>query len=546
MSDSLDLLRYFTVPTPWAHQVRGVAETIETLKTAASCTLCCGTGGGKTIMAMALINYYSSLGMKCSFFTNRKLLTAQTSKNFAKGGIEAGVRAASLPEQRNLELDVQISSMQSEISWCGKYGYEALHKADFVIIDEAHMMASGGSLKIIKQLLAIGAKVVLLTATPIGLSHITPNLIVAAQNSELRQCGALVPAIVKCLHEMDCSRVRKVKHEYDMGDFVKRCWSQAIVGYVYEDWKRFNPDSRMTLVFAPSVPESIGLAHRFHDKGVPVAHIDAKQVYVDGELSNDDAKGTKRNTVMERWRSGELKVVFNCEVLREGIDVTELFHLILARPLGSFKDYVQTVGRVLRRSDATPDNVLITDHCGNVWNHLSPNANIDWHELYAMEEKEIVEKLEARRRDAQENETPVVCPKCGTTVRSGGKCPPPPMGCGESIQTNNPNKIRFVYQQDGELITLTDKDLAPKGKREKKNLTTEQRAWNQIFWAAKKSNKQTGMTFSQARGLFFRRIGKPLPRGLPLTPKHDLDWNRRIRDVDFRDLVPDRSYSKKV
>lgn len=529
--------QYFTVPNPWAHQIRGVDRTLNMLESVQSCTLCSGTGSGKTVMAMALINKWASEGSRVSFYTNRKLLTHQSSLNFTRNSIDAGVRAASMLDKLDLEKSVQISSMQSEISWLKKHGQESLHQADYVVVDEAHMMATGGSLKVIKQHIEMGAKVVLLSATPIGLSHITPNLIIAAKNSELRKCGALVMAYVKCIHELDVSRVKRVKNDYHMGSFVEQCWSQAIVGHVYNDWKRFNPDGRMTLVFAPSVAESRAVAAHFESQGVTAAHLDAQEIYWNGQYIKDNAKGERRKELLAAWRNGNPRVLVNYEVMREGLDVPELYHLVLLRPFGSLKDYIQVVGRVLRKSQATPDHVIITDHCGNYWQHGSPNQDIDWNEFYFLQEKEILEKQDRKRLERKEEEVAAVCPKCGTILKYG-KCPPAPIGCGEEITVNNPRKLRFVYQQNGQLKEIDESELVRKPRKQNQT-SPEQQAWNAIFWAARKSqdSRVSSRTFRSGRELYRQRTGKPLPSKLSLLPKYDEDWDRRIRDVDFVDLT---------
>jgi superfamily II DNA or RNA helicase len=359
--------------TPWDHQRRAIPEILKRLRTHSAITVCMPTGAGKSNVSTALINLVGKCNGTASLFTNRKMLTKQTAENLTRSGVSYGVRAASMGHLMNLKQPIQISSMQTEISRC-LAGSQPLHKAEIAVIDEAHLMAQGDSLKIIQRLLAMGTKVVLVTATPVGLSHISKELYVGATKQELFDCGAHVRAIIKSVAEMDLSRVRRVKEEDEDGNQQERfslqdiratAWNQAIVANVLEEYNRFNPDRRMAMGVAPGVPESRAMAEHFRRQGINSAHIDAKEVYVDGEYKTDNAAGDLRSEVIERWKAGDIQAVWTCQVLREGIDLPGLFHLMLATPILQLKDFVQTCGRVIRKSPETPDHVIIQDHGGN-------------------------------------------------------------------------------------------------------------------------------------------------------------------------------------
>jgi superfamily II DNA or RNA helicase len=504
------------------------------LETNQCITLCSVTGSGKSLVMSSLIELLQRYQGKVNLFTNRRLLTQQTAKNLSAHGIDFGVRAASMPNMRDLYKPIQISSMQTEIARCIETQQWSLHDSDLALIDEAHMMGSGRSLDLIQRLLGQGTKVVLVTATPIGLNHITPNLFVASTNSEMRQCGALVKAIVKSASELDCSRVRRVKEKYDPQS-VRECWRQAIIGHVLSDYLRFNPQRRLSLGFAPGVPESRALAHYFNANGVRAAHIDAKEVWVNGVYTRDNIKGDARRQVIEDWRAGKIDVIWNCEVFREAIDVPELYHLMLATPICSLKDFVQICGRVLRYSPATPDHVIVQDHCGNcITRHGSPNQDYDWHELYNMSEVEICEMQERKREEQKPEEVPAACPKCGTVVKYGS-CPPPPVGCGEPINKNNPRKMRFVVQENGQLRTVPESMMRPK-KRKVSTESIEQKRWNDIYFASRRSKSNRAMTFGQAAAVYEQTHGVK-PVGLKFMPVDPLDWGRKIRDVSPKDLT---------
>lgn len=530
---------YFPVE-PWDHQRRAIPAIINRLHNSNALTVCMPTGAGKSNVTTGLLNIAASQNLRAIVFTNRKLLTRQTAAGLSKHGIDFGVRAASMPAYRQMDASIQVSSMQTEIARCLN-GSQDLFNADIVFVDEAHLMANGGSLKVLQNYMAMGAKIVLVTATPVGLNHIAKDLYVGATCEELRRCGAHVPAIIKSVHEMDLSRVRRVKESDDMGnqqmkynlqDIRENAWSQAIVGNVLNDYKLFNPDRRMAMGVAPGVPESRALCLYFNKCGIRAAHIDAKEVYIDGEFKADNSLGERRHEIIEQWKDGRIDVVWTCQVLREGIDLPELYHLILATPILSLKDWVQTCGRVIRKSAATPDHVLITDHGGGAHRHGSPNSDQDWHHLYNMTEAEISEMQDRRKKD-KPDEMPAACPKCGTLVGPGRKCPPEPIGCGEPIEKTNPRKLRFVVQQTGKLVEFKD-DFKPK--RKPSTSSQEQKQWDRLFWAARNSKSERGQNFNQLRGAYLRAHGKYPPDNLTNMPKDKSDWGRRVRDVSTSGL----------
>ena len=95
-------------------------------------------------------------------------------------------------------------------------------------------------------------------------------------------------------------------------------------------------------------------------------------MYIDGEEYASDP--LKRAEVIDKLRAGDIKVICNRYVMREGIDIPELYHIILATPIGSLSSYVQVVGRALRNHPSL-DKVIVQDHAGNFWRHGSANAN---------------------------------------------------------------------------------------------------------------------------------------------------------------------------
>lgn len=520
--------KYFSVK-PWPHQERGLRETIESIAPRRWICVTSPTGGGKSKIMEGICWYALDNGMKVDLKVHRNLLLRQLIGVFQRASVPFGVRAATMPDKLDPHRKIQISSLPTEHHRCSGEGAKwDLHDADIVVVDEAHLQCGPQSMEILRRQAAAGACIVLVTATPIGMPK-CDKLIIAGKNSELRRCGSLVRAIVKAPFEFDLSKVKREKTgEYAMGDVVKNCWSQAIPGQIYGEWVKANPEQKATLVFAPDVASSVWVAEHFSAKGVPSAHIDGSSVWFDGELKKD-ASGELRTQVMKMFEDGEIKVLSNRFVLREGIDCPFIHHLILACPFGSLKTYLQSVGRVLRRSPETPDHVLISDHGGNVHRHGSPNMDRDWEEIFWMTEEELADKQRDEERERAED-PPITCTNCGTIRKEGPRCPEPPIGCGQELEFRG----KVIIQRSGKLRKVSESEMTKKYREKEK---TAQQLWDEVYWALKNSKKPRALNFKQGRALFKRKHGYWPPFGLKNMPKDREHESQPVRELDRRMLL---------
>jgi hypothetical protein len=75
-----------------------------------------------------------------------------------------------------------------------------------------------------------------------------------------------------------------------------------------------------------------------------------------------------RSEKIARYKSGETKVLCNCELLTEGFDAPQTEVVVLVRPTGSIGLYSQMVGRVTRLSPGKTEGLVI-DFVGNATKH---------------------------------------------------------------------------------------------------------------------------------------------------------------------------------
>lgn len=497
----------------WEHQQYGCQQTVECIEAGMrKIMLTSPTGMGKTAMMLALIEWATYHGRRAILYTNRRMLFDQTARDLEAHGIEYGLRAAG--HKPALLRDVQLAMTPSEYSKVVRKKKWALHPADIVLGDEIHMQGGEMLTELFEQHANQGGTIIGVTATPIDVDGIWDKLIIAGRTSDGRRCGALLPAYTYCPDQPDMKHIKRYNVGEDLTDAENHSaiMRPGVFGRVWDHWCRLNPERKPTILFGPDVAGSVHFAEQFYAKGVTAAHIDAKQIWVNGDYieSNDE----NRQEIIAASERGEITVICNRFVLREGINMPHLAHAIFACVFGSLKSYIQAGGRVLRAHPSLTD-VTIQDHGANFIRHGSLNADRLW-EL-GMRGYRITGMRQDAMREKPELE-PIICPKCGMGRLSGPTC----IKCGYASH----KRSRAVVQIDGSLKYQEGPSFRPR--RIKVEPDTEA-IWRQCYHRAK--NKKWDATFNQAEALFFRENYYYPPRTLPLMPKNAGDWYEKVADV---------------
>jgi superfamily II DNA or RNA helicase len=499
----------------WPTQISGVQGVIQAIQEGERrICLTSPTGGGKSRMMIRLLEWIIAQRMQSVLYTNRKMLLDQISEDIGAANIDHGIRASEYDDER--EKPVQVSSIQTEVSRVYKKKSWKLHPAQLVLIDEAHLHTGASAQRIMADHEAQGAVIVGVTATPLDLGGLYNRLVIAGKTSDLRACGALVPAYHYGPDEPDCRHIkRQASGEYSEEDVKKVIMTQTIFARVLDWWKKLNPEQKPTLLFAPGVPESLWFAEQFFAEGIRAAHIDGDECWLDGEYHKSSR--AVRKQIVDGSREGSIKVVCNRFVLREGINMPWLAHGIFATVFGTIKTYLQSGGRLLRKCEGK-DSVIIQDHGGAWHRHGSLNADRHWElgqtcaALNAAHEDGLRNKAKTGERE------PVRCPSCAG-ILMGTKC-----RCGFEIDLRK--KSRPVIQADGSIQEYAGDIFKPRVTR---MMSDTEREWTSTYWRCRK----TGKTFKQAKGLFFREHGYWPPDDLPYMPFQSVDDSRRIEDVEW-------------
>lgn len=520
----------------WTHQQYGFEEFCR--KVSAERRRICitsPTGMGKTELAKNIIEWALDQSGRVVFYTHRRMLLDQSKK---KIGIVHGTRAAGhFPD---FSEKFQIASVQTEHRRSVIRQIWDVHEADLAIFDECHLQKARTHKEIVDRHIMDGATILGLTATPIELSHIYEDLIVAGNNSAGRECGALVSAVHYGVDEPDLSRIKSVQFGQDLSENEQRAAMgavvdgkptirlQKLVGRIFDWYRILNPGQLPCVLFAPGVKESLWFAEQFTAQGIPAAHIDGNQIWYDGEFRTSDTDA--RDFIATAHQTGTIKVVCTRFVLREGIDWWWISHMIFACVFGELQSYIQSGGRGLRKGEEWfgKENVIIQDHGGNWWRHGSLNSDREWDLSMTSHAATSI------YRDSFDEPTtpkPYTCPGCQRILlwkdmgdKVSAKCP----SCGYEMDFTK--RSRPVLMDDGTLVNYRGDGYEPRPTRKHENTET---LWTKIYWQFRNSKV---MTFSQAIGYFEKQYGYRPPKTLKFMPVRLVDFWRRVGSIPVRQL----------
>lgn len=438
------------------------------------------TGGGKTVIASAIIFSYLLAGKRVLMLAHRRELIKQAFCKLVRNGIgpdQIGIIMAGTPwkvvdaiapdpatltddelwrlyARRRPGAPIQVGSIDT-------FRNHVAPPADLVIVDEAHRALAKSYCDV--QLAYPHAHHLGLTATPFradgkGLSDAYDDLVVAASFAELVDEGFLVaPFCYGSKLKADLSGVRKSKGDYNEAELAAAVDRSELVGDIVEHWIR-RGNGLATFAFAINVQHSKHLAERFNAAGIPARHVDG------------NTETSERDDSLAALRAGTVKVLTNCNVFTEGTDVPEVKTIILARPTLSEGLYLQQAGRGARPFEDQP--FVILDHAGCCSSPLFDGLPQD-PRAYSLEGRKKRDKTTVRLPPVKD------CPECCALVGAATRvCP----GCGyvwpaEEPSTDPPKEAA------GELVLLNPQKLT---KKQQERLDE----WNEIVSEWEQRNRE--------------------------------------------------------
>lgn len=371
------------------------------------------TGSGKTCIASKIISHAVSTGHRVLFLAHRRELVSQASEKLTEICVDNSVLMSGEPYDPT--LPVIVSSLQTLHAWAIRRRKVSLPKADLVIFDEVHHLFTSGTWQKILDAYPT-AHILGLTATPInrrgeGMEHCADAMVKCPTIQELTDLGFLVPARYFCPTIPDLAKIRIQAGDYNAGQLEERMDQPNLIGDILENWSRICPN-RKTLVFASGVKHSIHIAEGFRSIGIKAEHIDG------------NTPSVERDSIVRRFKDGDIQVLSNCSVFTEGFDCPEAAALVFARPTKSLLLYLQVAGRVLRPYPGK-ENCIIIDHAGVYYEHGPVSQDWPWKLEYG-EQKTISGEMKSKKKKERVD---ITCVKCKCVFQGRIDCP----SCGERV-----------------------------------------------------------------------------------------------------------------
>jgi superfamily II DNA or RNA helicase len=307
------------------------------------CVLPCGAG--KTVMFAYMADRHCRLSPtnRVLFLVHRIELVEQAEGTFDMMGIDRTRIHIAMVQTVTRHLDVEPTPT-------------------LIITDEAHHASAVTYARIYAKWPSV--PVVGLTATPCRLDgkplgDIFQSLSVGVSAQWLTDHGWLCP------YDYYAPRInlpdgdwKPRGDDYDTQDAEERLDRAGIYG----DVRKYLDPKRKTIVYCPTVAMSKRIASEFGDIA---RHFDA------------DTPKDERRAIMDAFRSGSVRVLCNCDLIGEGVDVPDCDCVMLLRPTKSVALYIQQAMRCLRPG-YTGKRAVIYDFVGNVWRHGMPTDERTW------------------------------------------------------------------------------------------------------------------------------------------------------------------------
>lgn len=384
------------------------------------------TGGGKTEMAIALMDAAKDKGTRSAMLLDRIVLCDQTSTRLDKYGIGHGVLQSGHWRYRPYE-QIQVCSTAT----LEKRG--SFPDLKFLIVDECHDQRES-----VKKFIKNNPKVMVvgLSASPFskGLGETYETVVCAATTQQLVEAGRLAPLKVYVARQIDMKGAKKVAGEFAGADAGAR--GMKITGDIVSEWTAKTMEHfgrpRKTIVFCCNVAHGADIAQKFAEAGFNFVAISYKDT---DEYKSD---------VIEEFQKPDSNVIglIACDILTKGFDSPDVMIGVSARPFSkSFKSHVQQMGRTMR-SCLGKDFALWLDFSGNYIRFRT-----DWEELYANGVQALEDDKEKSKPNPTEKEIEESrCPKCSRLwPRGSDTCP----GCGYTRV-----RLNLIENVPGELVPI--------------------------------------------------------------------------------------------
>lgn len=311
------------------YQIKAIEDAVFELKTSKKHLVVLPTGSGKTIVLAEIIKI---LNKKTLVIAHSREILSQIKKSI---------------KTMNVNVDVIVKSIQSFNS---NYISKFEENIELVLIDECHRSCAKSYKKIIDYFCkGRGALLCGFTATPFRTDGQSIYEIFGFPDNKISLLDLIEEGFLCDFRGYRVKTNTSLKGiSTKSGDFIESRLSAVINvknrnELIVNEYLKIAGQEK-TLVFCSNISHAKELKKEFQSKRISCE-------CVHGKMNKNE-----RDLILHKFKSGEVQVVNNCQILTEGFDEPSITCLIMARPTTSKVLYMQMIGRGSR-------NFPGKDHC---------------------------------------------------------------------------------------------------------------------------------------------------------------------------------------
>lgn len=367
-------------------------------------------GAGKSVMISEIARMTTDKGNRVLFLVHRRELIDQIENTFRLNEV-------------NMDL-VQFGMVQTIVRRLDK-----TPKPSLIITDENHHALASSYRKIydyFEDVPLLG-----FTATPIrlngsGLGDVNDILIEEVDVKWLIENNFLAPYVYRSAKLIDRTHLKLNNLREFSNSSVEAEMKNIIFGDVVKSYRKY-ADGEQAIAYCHSIEFSKKIEQIFNEEGIVAAHIDAK---TPKEIRAD---------LIAKFRSKEIRILCNVDLIGEGFDVPDCSTVIMLRPTQSTSLYVQQSMRGMRYKEGKTS--IIIDHVANYLQHGLPSTDRIW-------------SLDGKMKNGNKLEVTIKeCPDCYAVYESAlNVCP----HCGFEREAEHEKEKELL---DIELEEITEEDV---------------------------------------------------------------------------------------
>lgn len=346
-------------------------EFIKDLKNKKKGVIVSPTGSGKSWIIAGIAD---AITTPILILQPSKELLEQNYEKYTSLGNKASIYSASLNSKEVGHVTfATIQSIKNNVMLFRNLGVKT------VIIDECHIGAGSGNM-LGKFLTNLGVvKVIGLTATPVVLLSSLEGVMLKMLNRTRKSFFNEILHVTQIKEVIDSGYWANLKYEkiqldetelefnVSRSEYTESSMEEVydyndVEGKVCDRVEELRKERKHILIFCPSVAKAHELSAKIQGSAVVWGNMPSKE----------------RKRVIDSFKSGEIQIVINVNVLAIGFDFEALDTVIDTVPTASIARYYQKLGRACRIHTSKKD-ALIVDYSGN-FNRFGELKNITFEE----------------------------------------------------------------------------------------------------------------------------------------------------------------------